>query len=133
MKPIKYISMLLVAGWVTCFCPISAQTTPRNLLSKFSKEEIAQVLTPLSQWHPFPQTATEWQQVLPDSVRKTIIAKAEEYSALPFESLPASLMLQYVRTGNRSNYEAVSFENGSAYLLWHLLKQLSTKVASPMR
>jgi len=109
MKPIKYSSMLLIAGWITCFCTISAQTTPRNLLSKFSKEEIVQALIPLSKWHPFPQAAKEWQQILPDSLRKTIVNKAEQYATLPFESLPASLMFQFVRTGNRSNYEAISF------------------------
>jgi hypothetical protein len=109
INPIKYISTCLIAGWIACCCTLWAQTTPRNLLSKYSVEEIAQALIPLSQWKPFPRAATEWQQILPDSLRRTIIDKAEQYATLPFESLPASLMLQYVRTGDRSNYEAISF------------------------
>jgi len=109
MESIKYLSILFIAGWITSLCTINAQTTQRNLLSKFSKEEIAQALLPLSGWHPFPQSPNEWQQILPDSLRTEIIGKAEKYAAMPFESLPASLMLQYVRSGNRSNYEAISF------------------------
>src|SRR6476469_5494435 len=106
---LKNVIMILLAEWISC-CLLNAQSTPRNLLSHFSKEEIAQSLIPLSQWHPFPKTAKEWRDIMPDTIRQKIIAQAEEYSTTPFPSLPASLMLEYVRTGNRSNYEAVSFQ-----------------------
>jgi len=106
---LKNVIMILLAEWISC-CLLNAQSTPRNLLSHFSKEEIAQSLIPLSQWHPFPQTTKEWQDIMPDTTREKIIRQAEQYSTTPFPSLPASLMLEYVRTGNRSNYEAVSFQ-----------------------
>ena len=110
MKHIKLAAALVVLIWISCFYKVQAQQAGRNLLSQFSKEQVAQALIPLSQWHPFPRTAKEWQDVLPDTILKRITSLAEQYLAMPFQSLPASLMLEYVRTGNRSNYEAVSFQ-----------------------
>jgi hypothetical protein len=124
---LKNVIMILLAEWISC-CLLNAQSTPRNLLSHFSKEEIAQSLIPLSQWHPFPKTAKEWRDIMPDTIRQKIIAQAEEYSTTPFPSLPASLMLEYVRTGNRSNYELYHFKNVINYLHWCLPKQLNKKV-----
>ena len=110
MKKIKILPLLLAMGWISCFYTVQAQQTERNLLSRFSKEQVAQALIPLSQWHPFPRTAKEWQDILPDTIREKITRLAEQYATMPFQPLPASLMLEYVRTGNRSNYEAVSFQ-----------------------
>ena len=109
MKEIKLHAMLLATWLISCFCT-EAQKTERNLLSHFSKDQVAQALIPLSQWHPFPRTAKEWQEILPDTIREKITRLAEQYATMPFKPLPASLMLEYVRTGNRSNYEAVSFQ-----------------------
>jgi hypothetical protein len=80
----------------------------RDLLSRFSTDEIARSLLPAAQWKPFPKTADEWRTVLPDSIQKSIILSAEKYRQAPFESIPASLMLEYKRTGIRINYENVS-------------------------
>ncbi|HEY6976490.1 MAG TPA: hypothetical protein VH396_09370, partial [Chitinophagaceae bacterium] len=102
--------IILVVAWICCFYELHAQSAGRNLLSHFSKEEVAQSLIPLSQWHPFPKTTKEWQDIIPDTIREKIIREAEQYATMPFQPLPASLMLEYVRTGNRSNYEAVSFK-----------------------
>src|SRR5437867_12891926 len=108
---LKHASIiLLLTEWMSCFCSVNAQPAERSLLSRFSKEEVAQSLIPLSQWHPFPKTTKEWEDILPDTIREKITRQAEQYSTMPFQSLPASLMLEYVRTGNRSNYEAVSFQ-----------------------
>jgi len=104
------LTIFMTAAWICCIYEVPAQSAGRNLLSHFSKEEVAQSLTPLSQWHPFPKTAKEWQDILPDTIREKIILDAEQYATMPFQPLPASLMLEYVRTGNRSNYEAVSFQ-----------------------
>lgn len=80
----------------------------RNLLSRFSTDEIARSLLSKEQWKPFPKTADEWRTILPDSVRNSIIQDGEKYRQSPFETIPASLMLEYQRTGIRINYENVS-------------------------
>ncbi len=107
MRIVKIVTSIL------CFFMLStarSQSPPHNLLTKFSEQDIANSLIPLAKWHPFAQTVKEWQEVLPDTIYKKIIKQAEGFASKPFESLPASLMLEYVRTGNRSNYEAVSFQ-----------------------
>src|SRR3954465_14680421 len=107
----KYATIILcIAICLNCLYAIQAQPVPRNLLSHFSEEEVAQSLIPLSQWHPFPQTAKEWQELIPDTVQEKIKKQAKRYATMPFQPLPASLMLEYVRTGNRSNYQDTSFQ-----------------------
>lgn len=89
---------------------ISAQAqAPRNLLSKFTPKEIADALLPPGQWRPFPVSITGWQKVLPDSVRQSIIRLAEGYLKIPFVAIPATLMMEYQKNGDRSRYEEISF------------------------
>ena len=85
MKKDKILPLLLAMGWISCFYTMQAQQTERNLLSRFSKEQVAQALIPLSQWHPFPQTAKEWQDILPDTIREKITRLAEQYATMPFQ------------------------------------------------
>lgn len=87
-----------------------AQRAKRNLLHQFSKEMIQQSLLPVEQWKPFPQTAESWSTILPDSIRQKIIRNGEQYNNQPFASLPATVMLEFKNTGNRTNYEQVSFD-----------------------
>lgn len=105
----QFLKFLFIAIAVSIINSGGAQSQ-RNLLSSFSEQNIAHALIPRSQWRPFPQTKQEWKKVLPDSISKKLIENAEQIAEIPFESLPASLMLEYVRTGNRTRYEAVSFK-----------------------
>ena len=109
MKLIRSMLLLLVVARLGTTGFLYAQPALRNLLSQFSEEQIASALLPASQWHPFPRSVKEWEQVLPDSVRQKIITRAEHDATVPFEPLPVALMLQFIHNGNRSNYEAVSF------------------------
>src|SRR5258705_600678 len=127
MKQIKLLPLLLFIGWISCFYTMQAQQTGRNLLSHFSKEQVAQALIPASQWHPFPQTAKEWREVIPDTMQGKIISEAEKLAPIPFQPLPASLMLEYVRIGNRSNYEAVSFEKRERLFTLSLAEAIEQK------
>jgi hypothetical protein len=87
-----------------------AQVTPRNLLSnKFSPDLVKASLIKQPDWRPFPKTSEEWQKALPENLRRNIIKKAEEIAKKEIPQYTATLILEYVRNGNRSNYEAVSF------------------------
>jgi hypothetical protein len=127
MKYIKLLSLLFVSGWMSCLCTVKAQQVYRNLLSRFSKDEIARALIPLSQWHPFPKTGKEWQEIMPDTIREKIIGEAEQYAILPFQSLPASLMLEYVRSGNRTDYETVFFQKREQLFTLSLAEAIEQK------
>lgn len=86
-----------------------AQLIPRNLLQKFSSQQIREWLIPHDQWRPFPKTGEEWRKQLPDSLVKTIIANGEAALKQPFNNIPATVTLDYVRNGNRTRYENLSF------------------------
>lgn len=105
MKTFRLIPIILI------FCAVSfAQITQRNLLtSKFSPEFIKTNLIRQNDWKPFPKTAEEWEKSLPEKLRQNIIKKAEEITKKEIPQYTATLILEYVRNGNRSNYEAVSF------------------------
>ncbi|MHA4808421.1 heparinase II/III domain-containing protein [Flavitalea flava] len=83
--------------------------TPRNLLHRFSKETILQSLIPPGSWHPFPQSPEGWKKVLEDTVIQGLIRKGEEAQQKNFSPLSATLWLEFVRTGNRVDFEAKSF------------------------
>jgi hypothetical protein len=85
------------------------QIVERNLLRHFSREQVTDALIPHDQWHPFPQTAAAWRTLVPDSICKKIIAAGEKYLSTPFAPLPATLYLEFKRTGNRTHFEEVSF------------------------
>src|SRR5664279_3423293 len=123
MKQIKFLMILIITGLISSTCAAQPQPAKRNLLSRFSKEEVARALIPLSQWHPFPRTAKEWQDILPDTIHDKIIMLAEKYVSMPFQSLPASLMLEYVARVTAPIMKRYLFKNVSSYLRWHLRNQ----------
>jgi len=91
-------------------CPgVKAQVTQRNLLQPYMAG-LPAVLVARDAWKPFPLTPAEWRQRLPDTIVQKAIRDGESVLRYEFRSLPATLVLEYVRTGNRSRYERASFE-----------------------
>ncbi|GAB3930626.1 heparinase II/III-family protein [Mucilaginibacter myungsuensis] len=86
-----------------------AQITPRNLLQNAAGDQVSTALIPQSRWKPFPQKAADWREKLPDSLINAIIKNGEASLNKPFNNIPATVALEFVRTGNRSHYEALSF------------------------
>lgn len=86
------------------------QITPRNLLAgNYKFNDVKSDLIVREQWAPYPKTASEWKARLSPAVQAEIIKKGEETLPKEIPSVPATLLLEYVRTGNRSNYEKNSF------------------------
>lgn len=109
MNPMK----IAPVSFLLCLLSVvaHAQVTQRDLLTKkYSLNDIRQSLMGKDQWKPFPRTAAEWKAAVPDSVISSFIKEAEKLKQVPFQSIPATVALEYVRTGNRSNYEKLSFE-----------------------
>lgn len=98
---------------------IVAQTTQRrDILSPF-ETTIIEHLIPVSEWKPFPKTAGEWQRLLPQDTQTRLIKKGEEALQKKFISIPATVTLEFLRTGNRTDYEALSFNK--RYMLWDMV------------
>ncbi len=91
------------------FLLLAAQD-PRNLLTGgLSEQALATALIPAAQWHPYPtiQDRAEWEAV-PQEIRAGFIQEAQQYLGTTWERIPATVTLQYIRNGNRSNYDALN-------------------------
>jgi hypothetical protein len=106
---------------------IHSQVIQRDLLQKFSLTDIKQSLITQNNWKPFPQKPSEWVARVPDSVRQAIIKQAESYRNIPFTSIPANVTLEYVRNGNRANYERLSFDKRNRLFTLVLAESMDNK------
>jgi hypothetical protein len=85
--------------------------TKKNLLSDtYSPEKLREIILPAEEWHPFPSSNEQeaWQK-LSDRVREAHIKQAEKHLGCDWETPKASVFLEYVRNGNRSRYQSISF------------------------
>jgi len=86
--------------------------SPKGLLGDaFSQEELKKILLSRDKWHPFPtvQDREAWEE-LPQEVREYLIKEGEAGLSYRWPALPATLFLDFVRTGNRSRYQKASFD-----------------------
>jgi hypothetical protein len=84
----------------------------QNLLSgKYSKDQLKTVLIPTSQWTPFPKTSDRagWAKA-DEGMMKANLKLAESYIGYTWPSIPATKSLLIERTGDRNEYQSVSFE-----------------------
>lgn len=98
-------ALLLVIG---CSKLIAQQ----NLLSgKFTASELKMVLIPQAQWTPFPKTGDRagWAKA-DEAMMKAILQKADSYINYNWPSIPATKSLLIERTGDRNEYQSISFE-----------------------
>ena len=87
-----------------------AQITQRNLLTnRYSLQDIKQSIVPINAFHPFPTTAEAWHKALPDSTLSSLVNDGVTNQSKPFGAVPIATMLDFMRKGNRSNYENASF------------------------
>lgn len=105
----KYLLLMLVFYLLNLGLAV-AQTVQRNLLSRFTLDQVSQALIPQSQWRPFPKTPAAWREQLPDSVIQKLIKKGESSLNITFEDIPASVTLEYIRTGDRDHFQSISFK-----------------------
>lgn len=92
------------------------QAQNQNLLSgKYSKDELKTVLIPLTQWTPFPKTSdrTAWAKA-DEAMMKAYLKQAESYINYDWPSIPATKSLLIERTGDRNEYQILSFEKRKA-------------------
>jgi len=84
----------------------------QNLLSgKFSKGELAKVLIAQEKWVPFPKIGDRagWAKA-DQEMMKAYVKKAETYLNYIWPSVPATKSLLIERTGDRDEYQSISFK-----------------------
>ncbi len=117
MRIIKIHNLILCLLCIVIFGYFSnaAGEDKLNLLSnKYPEDHLQQILLPAADWYPFPKASDrEGWSGLPAKVRTNHIAQAEKHLNCEWETPKASVFLEYVRNGNRSNYQGVSFNRRS--------------------
>jgi len=84
---------------------------PKRLFTSiFTPEVLSKHLISSSEWHPYPKADERegWQEV-PKEIADAIVARAEKIKGTEWESLPATVFLDYKRNGNRSHFERFYF------------------------
>jgi hypothetical protein len=113
----KYVHLYLIAVLSAGMTPATAyaqlpEQQPRGFLAgRYDLQALGGIIVPQQEWHPYP-TANEPQgwQAVPEAVRRAHIALGEAALGAAWKPLPATVFLEYVRTGNRSNFEQLSFD-----------------------
>ncbi|MGI8637312.1 MAG: hypothetical protein ACR2KZ_18110, partial [Segetibacter sp.] len=91
---------------------LQLQAQKQNLLSgRYAKDDLKSVLIPLAQWTPFPKITdrSAWAKA-DEAMMKAYVKQAESYINYKWPSIPATTSLLIERTGDRDQYQAVSFE-----------------------
>ncbi|HEV8591683.1 MAG TPA: hypothetical protein VGQ55_06245, partial [Pyrinomonadaceae bacterium] len=102
-----FLNLTVLAVFATA---ISAQAARRDLLGgKLTLDDVKRELIPQNKWQPYPKTAAEWKERVPTGVLDEIVKRGEQLIDKPVPNTSATLLLEYIRTGNRSHYEQVSF------------------------
>ena len=99
---------------IACFLLISSLSSrAQNLLSgKYSKDELAKILISQQNWVPFPKITDRagWAKADPEMM-KAYVKKAESYLNYEWPSIPATKSLLIERTGDRDEYQKISFDD----------------------
>ena len=100
--------------WIGIFClwGLAAAQQPADLLSgRFPPESLNRLVLPAARWSPFPKVEDRaaWEG-LPQTVRRAHILEAETYLGTEWPTPKASVFLDYVRNGNRSRFQRISFD-----------------------
>ncbi|WP_019422007.1 heparinase II/III domain-containing protein [Paenibacillus sp. OSY-SE] len=85
------------------------------LIERYSLDLLQEKLIPSYAYEPFPKAARResWLR-LADDIRAFWIAQGETYLHAEWPVLPASLYMDYVRTGNRTRYQEAYFARRKA-------------------
>ena len=109
MKNIYSLVIILV---ILFSAPVSnkAQTKQNLLCGKISAEQLKGILITQDKFHPYPtiNERDEWFKI-PGNIRDAYVNKGEQQLEKKWETLPASVFLDYKRNGNRTRYEDICF------------------------
>jgi hypothetical protein len=104
----RFVLLGFLLGWAASMTPAAE---PGGILSgETSVERLSRILSPASAWHPFPRSVErkEWLK-LPAAVRAAHIREGERFLNAEWAAPRATDFLEFVRTGNRSHYQGLSF------------------------
>ena len=109
MKRIRFLLIFSLSILILSYS-VLGQGGDNILSGRFLPEKLIKILVSAEDWHPFPRASERdnWER-LPEKVRTAYIRQAEKHLNGDWETPKASVFLEYVRSGNRSNFQGVSF------------------------
>lgn len=93
------------------FLFLFAITLQSSSLKEYSIERLENIL--VKDFHPYPVYGDKIWNIIPNSIRIPYINQAETVMYDNWESLPASLFMEYKQTGERNGYQNVYFKKRS--------------------
>jgi hypothetical protein len=81
---------------------------PKRLLSE-TFGPLSSSLIEYGKWAPYPKAGDAKWATVPARLRETILARADEVNAGPWQQMLATDELDFKRNGNRTRFEAISF------------------------
>lgn len=96
-----YLFLTLCYAFFSCF--VSGQNKDRNLLtSKYTKAFVEENLARETDWVKYPSyTDRQAWALLPQNIRELYISEGNKYLEHEWKSVPATIYLEYLRSGNR--------------------------------
>lgn len=83
----------------------------RPLEDAYSASALDHLLIPIGEWKPYPSVSDpDGFSHIDARVRQAYIHAGERYLHASWPALPATVFLEFVRTGNRTDYETLSFQ-----------------------
>jgi hypothetical protein len=108
----KKLTLLILTG---IFCLTTFAQTQNLLSGKFSKDELSKILIAPDKWVPFPKIDDRagWAKA-DQEMMKAYIKTAETYLNYEWPGIPATKSLLIERTGDRDEYQTISFKKREA-------------------
>ena len=104
----KYLNFLFVLMF--CNFGLRAQVTDRNILAAATPLSAVETsLLKKEAWKPYPLKPAEWAAKLPQKLIDMHIKEAEALADYQFPNLPATIMLDFARSGDRLRHSGIHF------------------------
>jgi len=106
----RVTGLVFLLASVAVGTPANSGDKPGLLASRYPAAKLKGILIAPGAWRPFPTISSrdKWAG-LPEVVRAAHVKLAEKHLGTPWETPRASVFLDFVRNGDRSRYEAISF------------------------
>lgn len=101
--------------WASASRPTDPERSSEMPAADYLDVNLAEALIPREDYRPFPRAEDrgEWEG-LPGEVREAVVERGERHLGYEWPRLPATLFMEFGRTGNRSGYERAWFARNGA-------------------
>jgi hypothetical protein len=124
----KAFIVLTILCTILSYSALFAQVTQRNILeTKYTADQVMQMILPKNQWKPYPLSPDEWKARVPEANLTKIVQDANKLLTYKFEPISATISLDYVRSGDRLRHSNISFKKREVLTYFILAESIENK------